>query len=154
MHKLNTLTDTTKVSKRRKRVGRGIGSGLGKTSGRGQKGAGARSGHKRRLGYEGGQFRLYMKLPTRGFSNARFRKTFHTINLDQIEKLYEDGETVNVESLRKHGYITGKTNGVKILGNGELKKKVSIEAIAISTGARDKLQKGKIPFKVLAEESK
>ena len=146
MHKLNNLKNTTKVIKARRRVGRGIGSGVGKTCGRGEKGAGARSGYKRRLGYEGGQFRTFMKLPIRGFSNARFRKRLDSINLGQIEKLYADGETVNVETLRSHGFINGKSHGLKILGEGELTKKVTIEADKISSSAKDKLQKANISF--------
>jgi len=152
MLKLNNLKNTKKERKGRKRVGRGIGSGMGKTCGRGEKGAGSRSGYKRRLGYEGGQFRLFMKLPIRGFSNARFRKVFDTINLGQIEKLYNDGDIVNEETLRQHGYINGKIVGVKVLGKGELTKKVTINVDAISSGARDKLQKAKIPFTVGEKE--
>lgn len=146
MHKLNNLQNETKVTKNRRRVGRGIGSGLGKTCGRGEKGAGARSGYKRRLGYEGGQFRTFMKLPQRGFSNARFRKRLDSINLGQIEKMYNDGETVNIETLRQHGFINGNSHGLKILGDGELTKKVTIEADKISSSAKDKLQKANISF--------
>lgn len=146
MHKLNKLKNTSKVSKTRRRVGRGIGSGVGKTCGRGEKGAGSRSGYKRRLSYEGGQMRLFMKLPIRGFSNARFQKKLDSINLGQIEKLYNDGETVNLETLRQHGYINGKSFGLKILGEGELTKKVTIEADKISASAKDKLQKANISF--------
>lgn len=146
MHKLNNLQNETKVTKNRRRVGRGIGSGLGKTCGRGEKGAGARSGYKRRLGYEGGQFRTFMKLPQRGFSNARFRKRLDSINLGQIEKMYNDGETVNIETLRQHGFINGNSHGLKILGDGELTKKVTIEADKISYSAKDKLQKANISF--------
>jgi large subunit ribosomal protein L15 len=148
MYNLNDLKNSTKRRKTRRRVGRGIGSGVGKTCGRGEKGAGARSGYKRRLGYEGGQFRLFMKLPIRGFSNANFRKELNCINLDQIEKIFEDGETVNEMTLRERGFFNGKTQGLKVLGNGELSKKVIIEADAISTGARDKLQKAKIDFSI------
>lgn len=153
MFNLSNLKDTTKKQKTRRRVGRGTGSGAGKTCGRGEKGAGSRSGYKRRLGYEGGQFRLFMKLPIRGFSNARFRKVLDSINLDQIQNLYNDGEIVNEQTLRDRGYISGKTDGIKVLGNGELTKKVTIEVNAISTGARDKLQKAKIPFKILGKDS-
>lgn len=151
---LSSLKNTTRKEKKRRRVGRGIGSGLGKTCGRGEKGMGSRSGNGRRLTYEGGQFRLFMKLPTRGFSNARFRKRLDAINLSQIDKLYEDGEVVNSETLRKHGYISGTSDGIKILGEGELTKKVSIEVDAISQGARDKLQTAKISFKIIGEETK
>lgn len=146
MHKLHNLKNSSKVSKTRRRVGRGIGSGVGKTCGRGEKGAGSRSGYKRRLGYEGGQFRTFMKLPIRGFSNVRFQKRLDSINLGQIEKLYNEGETVNIETLREHGYINGKSYGLKILGDGELKKKVTIEADKISASAKEKLQKANISF--------
>lgn len=149
MFKINQLNNTSKPNKKRKRPGRGIGSGIGKTCGRGEKGAGSRSGYKRRLGYEGGQFRLFMKLPIRGFSNARFQKRFDTINLEQIENVYQDGDTVNEATLRDRGFISGKIHGIKLLGNGELTKKVTIEVHALSTGARDKLQKAKIPFNIV-----
>ncbi|MGA8164232.1 MAG: 50S ribosomal protein L15 [Waddliaceae bacterium] len=149
MMQLHQLSDTTSKRKARKRVGRGIGSGLGKTSGRGEKGAGARSGYKRRDGYEGGQFRLFMKLPTRGFTRGRFQKRYDWINLGQIDKLYSDGETVNEETLRQHGFISGKSEGIKILGNGELTKSVKIEVDALSKMAQEKLQKQKISITLI-----
>lgn len=141
---LNKLKDVTRERKKRKRVGRGIGSGVGKTCGRGEKGAKARAGYKSRAGYEGGQFRLYMKLPIRGFSNARFRTEYDVVNLGQLNEMYEDGETVNAETLLEKGFIRGRSNGIKILGNGELTKKVKIKARAISDSAQAKLQKAKI----------
>jgi large subunit ribosomal protein L15 len=143
---LNELTNASRPYKRAKRVGRGSGSGLGKTCGRGEKGAGSRSGYKRRLGYEGGQFRTFMKLPIRGFSNARFRKAYHTVNLGQIEAVFEDGEVVNAHTLAERGFLSGTTYGIKILGDGELHKKVTIEVAALSDSAREKLQKAQIPF--------
>ena len=143
---LNSLKDSTRERKPLKRVGRGPGSKLGKTCGRGEKGAGSRSGYKRRLGYEGGQMRMHMKMPTRGFNNTRFAKRLDAVNLIQIESMYSDGEVVNAETLAKHGFISGKTNGIKILGEGELKKKVKIEVTSISASAREKLQKAKIQF--------
>lgn len=149
MTSLNKLKDVSRERKKRKRVGRGIGSGTGKTCGRGEKGAGSRSGYKRRLGYEGGQFRLYMKLPIRGFSNARFRKDFETVNLDQINELYEDGEVVNAQTLVEKGFLRGKIHGIKVLGNGELKKKVKIEVSAISSTAQDKLQNANISVEIV-----
>lgn len=152
MLKLHNLQNTTKERKPRKVCGRGIGSGLGKTCGRGEKGAGSRSGYKRRYGYEGGQFRLFMKIPIRGFSNFRFQHRLTAVNLGQIEKSFKDGEVVNADSLKKYGLYHGKINGIKILGNGELTKKVSFEVHAISKSARDKLQKAKIPFTLLKEE--
>lgn len=146
---LNDLKDVSRPHKRRKRVGRGIGSGVGKTCGRGEKGAGARAGYKRREGYEGGQMRLFMKLPIRGFSNFRFRRALHTINISDIENTYENGEIVNLDTLAERGFIKGHTYGVKVLANGEITKSVSIEmdAITLSKGARDKLQKAKIELK-------
>lgn len=145
MNDLSALKNTRHQTGR-KRVGRGIGSGVGKTCGRGHKGDKSRSGYKRRHGYEGGQLRLHLKLPQRGFSNVRFRKEFETVNLYEIEKVYEDGETVNLETLVKKGLIRGQHNRVKILGVGELTKNVSLEVQAISSGAREKLQKAKISF--------
>lgn len=145
---LNTLKDSTRKRKPRKRVGRGIGSKHGKTCGRGEKGAGSRSGYKRRLGKEGGQMPLFMKLPLRGFSNAQFRRAYDVINLDQIEAVFQDGETVNELTLRERGFISGKTNGVKLLGNGELTKKVIIQVHAMSDSAREKLTRAKISFEI------
>ena len=145
---LDTLKDTARVRKSKKRVGRGIGSGLGKTCGRGEKGAGSRSGYKRRWGYEGGQMRMFMKMPIRGFSNARFRKAYDVINLGQIDEMYSDGEVVNIQTLMDRGYLSGPTYGIKILGDGELTKKVTIEAEDFSATARDKLTQAKIAFSI------
>lgn len=152
MFTLGTLKNTTRPRKNVKRVGRGLGSGLGKTCGRGEKGAGARSGYKRRLTYEGGQFRMFMKMPIRGFSNAEFRKEYEAVNLSQINKMYEDGETVNTQSLSDRGFIKGRKVLVKILGNGELTKKVKIEADAFSKSATEKLNKAKIDFRVSGQD--
>lgn len=127
-----------------KRVGRGPGSGKGKTCGRGYKGAGSRSGYKRRWGYEGGQMRLHMKLPNRGFSNVRFQQKLDAVNLAQIEKIFNDGDTVSLETLKQHGIISGKSYGIKILGNGDITKKdLKVEAQAFSASAREKLEKAK-----------
>lgn len=149
MNTLNTLKNSSRPHKRYKRVGRGIGSGLGKTCGRGQKGAGSRSGYKRRWGYEGGQMRMFMKMPERGFNNARFRKALHVINIRDIIETYEAGETVNIETLAERGFIRGRTYGVKLLGIGEMTKQLKIEVDAISDGANMKLQKAKVELTVL-----
>lgn len=146
---LDTLKNTDRPFKRRKTVGRGTGSGLGKTCGRGEKGAGSRSGYKRRYGYEGGQFRTFMKLPIRGFNNARFRRAFDTVNLEQIQNAFEDGEVVNAQTLADRGFLSGSTYGIKILAKGELHKKVTIEVAALSETAREKLQKASIPFTIV-----
>lgn len=145
---LAKLKDTHRERKACKRVGRGPGSGLGKTCGRGEKGAGSRSGYTRRFGYEGGQFPLYRKLPCRGFNNARFRKALDVVNLGQIEAMYEDGEVVNVDTLKARGFISGPTYGIKVLGEGQLTKKVTIEVDAVSEAAKEKLQQAKIKYTV------
>lgn len=151
MSSLHTLKDTARGQQQRKRKGRGPGSGMGKTSGRGHKGCGSRSGYKRRYGTEGGQLPLYRKMPTRGFSRARFQQKLDVINLYQIDVMFEDGDVVNVDSLYTHGYLTGKTYGFKVLAEGEITKKVTIEATAISAGAREKLEKAGIAFSVEEE---
>lgn len=148
MFSLSNLKNTTRYRAAPKRVGRGPGSGLGKTCGRGQKGAGSRSGYKRRYGYEGGQFRTFMKMPQRGFSNARFRRPYDSVNLGQLEFMFEDGDVVNLETLCHKGFLSGLSWGLKILGKGELTKKVTIEADAYSESAREKLLQAKIEFKL------
>ncbi len=148
---LGNLRNTTKERKSVKRVGRGLGSGLGKTCGRGEKGAGSRSGYKRRYTYEGGQFRMFMKMPYRGFSNARFRTAYEPVNLDQINEMFNDGDVVNVETLTHQGFIKGRNIRLKVLGNGELTKKVTIEADAFSESAKDKLNKAKIKFRLTGQ---
>lgn len=141
---LDSLHNVSRQKKYRKRVGRGIGSGIGKTSGRGEKGAGSRAGYKRRFGKEGGQFPLFMKTPKRGFSNAPFREVYDVINLGQLDALYEAGEKVNLQSLKDRGFGSVRAKGLKILGEGELTKKLVIEAHAASKGAKEKLAKAKI----------
>jgi len=148
MTTLHTLKNTHRKKAKIQRVGRGPGSKRGKTSCRGVKGDKARSGYKRRHGQEGGQLPLYRKLPTRGFTNGRFRKEKVAINLGMIEALYQEGETVNAQTLREKGLSPREIpGGIRILGQGELKKKVTIEAHHFSKSAREKLEKGSIPFK-------
>lgn len=148
MMNLNTLKDITRKRIARKRVGRGMGSKRGKTCGRGEKGAGSRSGAKRRWGKEGGNMPLFMKLPIRGFNNTRFTQRFDAVNLDQLNVIYEDGDVVSPETLKLNGFIGGDLP-VKLLGNGELTKKVTIHVHAISNSAREKLTEAKIPFEVI-----
>ena len=150
MFSLSSLKNTHRTKKVSKRVGRGPGSKLGKTCGRGQKGEGARSGSKARYTYEGGQFRLFQKLPTRGFSNARFKKTLDCVNLGQINFMYEDGDVVNIETLKRCGFLSGKSNGLKILNNGTLNKKVKIEALKFSKSAEKQLQELGIEYTIMA----
>ena len=151
MLNLNSLKNSSRPRKQYKRVGRGQGSGLGKTCGRGQKGAGARSGWKKRWGYEGGQMRMFMKLPERGFSNERFRRPLHTVNLSDIENFFEDGEEVNLITLAERGFIKGVTYGWKLLGKGKLTKKVKIEVDEVSENVRNKLKEANIELTVLTE---
>lgn len=145
--KLHELT--SKLKGKRTRLGRGPGTGLGKTCGRGQKGQGARSGYKRRYGFEGGGVPLYMKIPTRGFSRAKFRKELHQVNLGQIDKMFEDGDIVTLETLRGAGFISGKSHGVKLLAHGELTKTVSFELKGYSKTAIEKLDAAKIKYKTI-----
>ncbi len=151
MTNLSSLKNTHRPTKNVQRIGRGPGSGRGKTSGRGNKGDGSRSGYQRRFGHEGGQKPLYKKLPTRGFSNLRFARRYHAISLSVIERLYRDGEVVSIETLADKGIaLDRKCAGLKILSNGDLTKKVSIEAAAYSAGALEKLQNQKIVHTVVS----
>lgn len=146
---LDTLKNSTRPYKARKRVGRGLGSKLGKTCGRGEKGAGSRAGYKRRLGKEGGNMPLYMKLPIRGFSNVRFRREYDVVNLEQLNNVFQDGDIVSIETLQERGFISGQTYGVKLLGTGELTKKLTIRVQAMSESTREKLTHAKIPFEIV-----
>ena len=146
--KLDTLSNDSRPDQRRKLLGRGPGSGRGKTCTRGHKGMGARSGCKKRHGYIGGGVPLHKRMPTRGFSNERFRKRLDTINLGMIDKIYEEGETVNLETLRQKGYLKGKSHGIKVLAEGKLTKKVNFQIEALSEGAREQLTQLKVEFNV------
>ena len=150
MIELFALKNSARGTVNVRRVGRGPGCKCGKTCGRGHKGAGSRRGYKRRYGNEGGQFKLYMKLPIRGFSRGRFDKESLSINLGDIEKHFVDNEIVSHETLRAKGLAPRELpGGLKILGNGELTKKVSIEATAFSKAAIEKLEAKKCKYKVV-----
>ncbi len=150
MHSLSQLKNTSRPKKKVQRIGRGIGSKRGATSGRGGKGDSARAGYKKRFGYEGGQVPLYRKLPIRGFTRGRFVKESKAISLATLEANYQDGEVVNALTLREKGLLPRKVpGGIKILSNGELTKKVQIEAHSFSEAAIQKLQDRGIPFTVL-----
>lgn len=148
MVSLHSLKNSSRAHRRTKRVGRGPGSGRGKTCGRGAKGQSSRAGSNSRLGYEGGQMRLHMKLPQRGFNNIRFNPKYDVVNLGQIEASFKDGEVVNEQTLRERGFIGGRVVGIKLLGNGKLTKKVSIEVDAVSESAKHKLEKAKIALTI------
>ena len=138
--KLNELKPNEKAFKTRKRVGRGPGSGLGKTSGKGQKGQNARSGGGVRPGFEGGQLPLFRRLPKRGFSNAKFKTVYAVINLSDLNK-FEDGAIVTPEILKEMGILKNQLNGVKVLGNGKLEKKLTVKAHKFSSSAKESIEK-------------
>lgn len=128
----------TKHSKRR-RVGRGIGSGCGKTSARGHKGQKSRSGYSRKPGFEGGQMPIYRRVPKRGFTNARFRTDYTTVNVEVLDQL-EAGSTVDLASIIDAGLASLNTPLLKILGNGELKTSLTVRAQKFSKTAREKIE--------------
>ncbi|MHC4561936.1 MAG: 50S ribosomal protein L15 [Planctomycetota bacterium] len=122
-----------------KRIGRGTGSGMGKTSGRGHKGMGARAGAGKRLGYEGGQNPLLARIPKRGFSNFQFRKLRQIVNVSQLDR-FDDGARVDGEAMASARLIDDASVPVKVLGNGELSKKLTVVAAAFSPAAAEKIQ--------------
>ena len=150
MMDLSQLSNTHRPKRKVQRVGRGVGSKRGKTCCRGSKGDKSRRGYQNRFGQEGGQMPLYKKVPSRGFSNVRFRTEIFPINLDVIEQFYKDGETVNLQTLQEKRLAPRKVpGGIKVLSRGELTKKVTIEASAFSQTAREKLEKQGISFKII-----
>ncbi len=136
--KLSELKPAEGAKKEAFRVGRGHGSGNGKTSGRGHKGQKARSGGGVRLGFEGGQMPLYRRLPKRGFKN-RNTKEIVAINVDRLN-VFEDGDTVTITALVEKGVISNPRDGVKVLGNGTLEKKLTVKVTAVSQGAKEKIE--------------
>ncbi|MGA1861800.1 50S ribosomal protein L15 [Deferribacter thermophilus] len=146
---LHDLRPARGSKKDKKRVGRGTGSGLGTTAGKGTKGQKARSGGGVRPGFEGGQMPLYRRLPKRGFSNKKFATVYEIVNLNQLEMKFNDGDVVNAESLKSKGLIKGNKDGVKILGNGELTKKLILEVNKISASAAEKVKKVGGEIKIL-----
>ena len=135
--KLNELNNLE--AKNRKRIGRGPGSGHGKTAGKGHKGQNARSGGGVRPGFEGGQLPLYRRLSKRGFNNYNFRTTYAIINVADLEK-FKEGTVVDKELLVKEGLITKELDGIKVLGNGTLTKKLTVKANKFSETAKKKIE--------------
>ena len=145
------------ANKKPKRVGRGSSSGLGTTAGKGNKGQQSRSGGKTYVGFEGGQMPLYRRIAHKGFSNYPFKKEYVCINVEQLDAKYNDGETVNKESLVAKGFISSKKTAlVKVLGNGDVKKKLTVEVDKVSESAKAKIEKagGSVKVAAEAEESK
>ena len=135
MNELHPVEGSTHVAKRK---GRGVGTGNGKTGGRGHKGQKARSGGGVRIGFEGGQMPLARRIPKRGFHNI-FAKPLETVNVDALNR-FEDGTVVDANLLLAEGVLSKCTYGVKILGSGELTKKLTVKANAFSAGAREKIE--------------
>lgn len=138
--KLHTVKPNPYATKARKRVGRGPGSGTGKTAGRGENGQNSRSGGGVRVGFEGGQTPLFRRLPKRGFSNARFKTVYAVINLDDLNK-FENGAEVSPEILQDMGLVKNTLDGVKILGDGKLEKKLTVKANKFSKTAKEQIEK-------------
>ena len=137
--KLHELERNIGATQAKKRVGRGSGSGLGKTSGRGQKGQKARSGGSINPVFEGGQLPLYRRIPKRGFKNAKFRTVYATINVEDLN-VFEDGTVVTPALLKDTGLLKKQLDGVKVLGNGKLEKKITIQASKFSASALEKIK--------------
>ena len=137
---LHELKPNPGAKHRRKRLGCGESSGLGKTSGRGHKGQKSRSGGGVRPGFEGGQMPLHRRLPKKGFSNVQFAPKVAVVNVSQLNAKFEDGATVNEESLRAAGLVNGRYDAVKVLGNGDLERKLTVAVDAVSASAKAKIE--------------
>ncbi|HEU6447050.1 MAG TPA: 50S ribosomal protein L15 [Verrucomicrobiae bacterium] len=137
--RLHNLRPRPGAKHRRKRIGQGESSGRGKTAGRGGKGQTARSGSSIRIGFEGGQMPLIRRIPKRGFNNARFATNYIAVNVGDLNK-FDDGAKVDEVALRSIGLANGRADGVKILGEGELTKKLSVVASAFSASAKAKIE--------------
>ncbi len=137
--KLHELKPNEGSVQTRKRVGRGPGSGLGKTSGKGHKGQNARSGGGVRPGFEGGQLPLFRRLPKRGFNNYEFRTEYAIVNVGDLND-FKDGSVIELSNLKESGLVKKEKDGIKILGNGELTKKLTVKANKFSNTARVKIE--------------
>ena len=146
--KLNELEKNVGATQKRKIVGRGRGTGLGKTSGRGHKGQNARSGGGVRAVFEGGQTPLYRRLPKRGFSNYEFKTTYAVINVSDLNR-FENGTVVSPALLKEVGLIKNQLDGIKVLGNGKLEKKLTVQAHKFSKTAVEKIEKSGSKIEVM-----
>lgn len=138
--KIHELRPAEGSKKRPKRIGRGLGSGHGKTSTKGHKGQKARSGGTKGPGFEGGQMPLQRRLPKRGFSNARFKKVYSIVNLDDLNKISKEIDIITPEVLKEKGIVKNLKDGLKILGNGDIDRAITVRAHAISKSARQKIE--------------
>ena len=137
---IHEITEKVGRYKSRKRIGRGEGSGQGGTAGRGHKGAGSRAGFSRRASYEGGQLPWFQRYPKRGFSNADFRKNYHVVNLKVLEERFDAGTTIDVALLAANRVVRDTNLPLKVLGEGDLTKKFTINAAKFSASARKKIE--------------
>jgi len=137
--KLHELSPAAGSTKERKRIGRGVGSGQGKTAGKGHKGQKARAGRGMRPGFEGGQMPLQRRIPKRGFVNI-FRTEMAIVNVASLEKAFNAGDTVTIEALVEKGLVKKVLDGVKVLGNGEITKALTVQANAFSESAKQKIE--------------
>ena len=135
----NEITAIAGANKERKRLGRGKGSGHGKTCGRGHKGCGSRPGPTTRATYEGGQMPLFRRLPKRGFNNFNFVKRYEIVNVSQLENIFDDGSAINIQQMVASGLVDNVKSKVKILGDGELTKKLDVMAHKFSKSAEQKI---------------
>ena len=138
--KLNELRYTDGSKTNAKRVGRGTSSGFGKTSGRGQKGQNSRSGGGVRIGFEGGQNPLFRRIPKRGFNNYNFQVKYAVINVSDLNR-FEDGSEITPELLKEMGLVKKQLDGIKVLGNGTLERKLTVKASVFSKTAKEKIEK-------------
>lgn len=137
---MNSIRVPAGATRSKKRIGRGPGSGTGKTSGKGHKGQRARSGGGVRPGFEGGQMPLYRRIARRGFSNYRFKVEYLPLNLDRLDAAFQAGDTVSLQSLAEKRLISRNAQHVKILGRGEVSKALTVSGLAVSAGARAKIE--------------
>lgn len=151
MLKIHTIKPNPGAKHRRKRLGNGESSGLGKTCGKGHKGQKARSGGTIRPGFEGGQMPLHRRLPKKGFNNTRFQDKIIAVNVSQLEKFFQPGDTVDENTLRSVNLVQGPCDAVKLLGGGELTKKLTIIVDMASASAREKVAKAGGQITVLSE---
>ncbi len=152
---LSTVHQGIHKHRKKKRVGRGIGSGHGKTSTRGSKGQWASAGAKKPTSlFEGGQMQLFRRIPKRGFSHATWDRKFHVVNVGAIDRRFNDGDTVDQEALKKVGLAKGPADGVRILGTGELTKRLTIRAHHFSKSAQEKITAKGGTFEVIPPPKK
>ena len=139
--RLNDLKPQKGAKHRKKRLGNGESSGLGKTCGKGHKGQKSRAGCGIRPGFEGGQMPIFRRLPKRGFNNKTFAATYETVNVSELDAAFEDGAVVNEAALRESGLISRTVDGIKVLGDGELSKKLTVQVDKVSASAKEKIEK-------------